>query len=155
MVDDVKIQDFTQNDPGEKALENPESFIGSPSSFYESQVVPPPKLPNHVEEYLKNNVGENAFRDLFEATEDNIDLRTELNENEVDCVNKIFVNNQFLNSKFKDSNIYKSFLINYLRLKVSFNRGSRIEFVDVNKKDRFEQNLKTFGNFSNLSKVKE
>lgn len=113
-----------------------------------------PELPNHIEEYLKNNVGENAFRDLFEGTEENIDLRTELNENEVDCVNKIFINNEFLKAKL-GSDIYHEFLINYMRLKVSFNRGSRVEFVDINRKDRFEQNLQRFGNFANLSKVKE
>lgn len=146
---EVVIEDFTNDNPGDKPVSQ-QGVMGSPG-FYQSCV---PELPNHIEEYLKDNVGENAFRDLFEATDENVDLRTELNENEVDCVNKIFINNEFLKSKL-GGDVYKSFLINYLRLKVSFNRGSRIEFVDVNKKDRFEQNLKTFGNFSNLSKVKE
>lgn len=113
-----------------------------------------PVLPNHIEEYLKESVGENAFRDLFEAEEDNVDLRTELNENEVDCVNKIFINNEFLYNKL-GFDIYKEFLNNYMRLKVSFNRGSRSEFVDINRRERFEQNLSRFSNFQNLSKVKE
>lgn len=115
------------------------------------------KLPEHIEEYVKNNVGENAFRDLFEATKDNIILRSDFNELEVDCINKIHINNVFLNNCFKGSNfdIYTEFLLNYMKAKVSFNRGSRIEFVDVNKKDRFENNLSKFNNFANLSKVKE
>lgn len=121
-------------------------------SFVKS--TPQPHLSNPIEEYVKNNVGENAFRDLFEANEDNVDLRSELNAHELDCVNKIFINNLYLKSKI-GFDIYSKFLNNYLRLKISYNRGSRIEFVDVNKKDRFEQNLKSFSNFSNLSKVKE
>lgn len=112
------------------------------------------ELPTHIEEYIKSNVGENAFRDLFEATDDNVDLRTELNENEVDCVNKIFISNLYLMSKLKDS-IYGDFLINYMRLKVSFERGSRLEFVDINRRERFEQQLGKFSQFANLSKVKE
>lgn len=113
-----------------------------------------PVLPDHIEEYVKHNVGDNAFRDLFEATEDNVDLRTELNEDEVVLVNKIHINNLFLKSKL-GIDVYKEFLVNYLRLKVSFNRGSRTEFVDVNRRDRFEQNLNRFSNFANLTKVKE
>lgn len=111
-------------------------------------------LPNHIEEYLKESVGENAFRDLFEATDENVDLRSELDEKELDCVNKIYINNLFLKEKI-GSDIYKQFLIKYMRLKVSFNRGSRGEFVDINRKDHFETNMNRFNTFSNLSKVKE
>lgn len=115
-------------------------------------------LPEHIEEYVKNNVGENAFRDLFEANKDNVILRSDFNELEVDCINKIYINNLFLKNCFKSEeqfDIYGEFLLNYMKLKVSFNRGSRTEFVDVNKKDRFENNLNKFNNFANLSKVKE
>lgn len=113
-------------------------------------------LPNHVEEYVQNNVGENAFRDLFEATDDNIDLRSDLNDNEVDCVNKINANNRFLMSCLNvNGDIYSDFLISYMRFKVSFNRLSRTEFVGVNRKDHLEQNLTKMGAFSNLAKVKE
>lgn len=112
------------------------------------------KLPNHIEEYLQSNTGDNAFRDLFEGKPDNIDLRTEVNENEVTIINRIFISNEFLNENGVPD-IYNKFLNNYMRLKVSFNRGSRQEFVDINKKDRFENNLNKFNNFANLSKVKE
>lgn len=115
---------------------------------------PGPALPNHIEEYIKNNTGDNSFRDLFEGKENNIDLRSDFNDNEVDVINKIKVNEMYLNMTLKN-NFYKQLIYQYMRLKVSFNRLSRMEFVDINRQDRFEQNLNRFNNFANLSKVKE
>lgn len=109
----------------------------------------------HVEEYIKNNVGENAFRDLFEADEKNVTLRTEIDEHELDCINKIFIINEYLKNKIRGMDIYGEFLTNYQKCKVSYLRGSRKEFVDVNRKERFEQNLQRMNNFQTISKVKE
>lgn len=114
----------------------------------------PLPLPNHIEEYLKESVGENAFRDLFEAEDENVDLRTHLNSDELVIANKIFANNAFIFKKL-GINVYGDFLINYLRYKISYERLSRTEFVDINRKDHFEQNLGRFNNFANLKKVKE
>lgn len=152
-VEDEDRRLRTVNEPGEISQPS-ETIMDSPGN----------EIPNHIEEYLKTNVGENAFRDLLEADENNVDLRTELNENEVDIVNKIFINNEYLKSILSRNqdkksklgvDVYGEFLNNYLRLKISFNRASRMEFVDINKKDRFENNLTKFNSFANLQKVKE
>lgn len=107
----------------------------------------------HIEEYVKNIDSDNHFEELFEG-DVNIDLKTELNESELILVNKINQNAIFLKEKI-GHHIYKDFLTNYLRFKVSYLRQSRKEFVDVNRQERFEQNLGRFNNFANLSKVKE
>lgn len=114
----------------------------------------PLPLPNHIEEYLKESVGENAFRDLFEAEDENVDLRTHLNADELVIANKIYANNMYLLQKL-GIDIYGDFLINYLRYKISYERLSRSEFVDINRKDRFEQSLGAVNTFANLKKVKE
>jgi hypothetical protein len=116
-----------------------------------------PKLPDRIREYVKNNTGDNAFRDLFEANNNNIDLKSEFNELEIDIINKIEANNAYLISCLGEDNgnIYGAFLLKYKRLKVSFMRISRKEFVDVNRKDNLDNNLQKMGAFAGISKVKE
>lgn len=112
-------------------------------------------LPDPIEEYVKDNLGqESTFQDLFEATEENVDLRTEVTWPELVIVNKIKVVDDFIKEKLGES-VYHNFINKYLRLRVSTDRKSRTEFVDINKKDRFQDKLKEFGSFAALSKVKE
>lgn len=112
-------------------------------------------LDNPINEYINENPdGESTFQDLFEATNDNVDLRTDLTIQEIVVVNKIKVVDKFIKEKIS-SFVYNDFLHYYLRFKISLDRKSRGEFVDINRKERFEQNLQRFGNFSALSKVKE
>lgn len=111
-------------------------------------------LKNPFEEYFKEKVGENNFLELFEANKQDVDLKTDLTIFEIIIINKLRVDNIFLDDKMKFP-LFDDFLDNYLRLKISLDRKSRMEFVDINRKDRFEQNLQRFGNFSNLMKVKE
>jgi len=110
---------------------------------------------NPIEEYFKNNADkESTFQDLFEATPENVDLRTDLSINEIIILNKIKQNCLFLGNLLK-SEIYGDFFNNYLRLKISKDRLSRAEFVDINRRERFEQNLQKFGNFKALSDIKK
>lgn len=121
----------------------------------QSQVMDSASTPlNHIEEYVKENIKDDNFKDLFEATSENVDLRTDLSSDELVIINKVKINNLFLLDKI-GFDIYSSFVESYLRLKISYDRKSRSEFVDINRKDRFEQNLQRFGNFQNLTKVKE
>lgn len=113
-------------------------------------------LPNPIQEYIDKDVKESTFLDLFEATEENVDLRTDIDIQEIVLINKIKIYNDYLTNIFgKDFKPYHPFINSYLRLKISNERRSRGEFVDINRKDRFEQNLQRFGNFQNLMKVKE
>jgi predicted acetyltransferase len=112
-------------------------------------------IQNPIEEYFKNNADkESTFQDLFEATPENVDLRTDLTINEIIILNKIRQNCLFLGKKL-DSDIYGDFFNSYLRLKVSKDRLSRAEFVDINRKERFEKDLQKFGNFKALSDIKK
>lgn len=112
-------------------------------------------LKNPIDEYIEHNVDkESTFKDLFESTDENVDMRTDLAHEEIILVNKIEIIDRFLKEKI-GSPIYHTFLRRYMRLKFSLDRKSRAEFVDVNRKERFEQNLQRFGNFQNLSEIKK
>jgi hypothetical protein len=110
------------------------------------------KLPNHIEEYINKNVEKSPFVDLLEGKD--IDLRSDVSMPEIIILNAMSFLNKFLLSKNLISP-YDSFITDYLRLKVSLDRKSRSEFVIVNKKDKFEDDLNKFNSFNNLKKVKE
>lgn len=111
------------------------------------------KLPNHIEEYFDSSSSKAEFIELFEADEDDIDLKTDLSHPEIVVVNAIIFNHTFLEKKNIPSPY--SWIAKYLRLKVSCDRKSRAEFVDINKKERFENNLDKFNSIANLQKVKQ
>jgi len=111
-------------------------------------------LMNPIQEYLNHKTNRAEFIELFEATEQDIDLKTELSYPEIILVNCIFFNNQFLTARDIPSP-YNSFITRYLRLKTSLGRKSRAEFVDINKKDKFKENMEQFNSFSQIKKVKE
>lgn len=112
-------------------------------------------LKNPLEEYFKNNADkESTFQELFEATPLNVDLRTDLSIKELVILNKIKMNCIFLDERIK-TEIYQNFFNQYLRLKISKDRLSRAEFVDINRRERFEQNLQKFGNFKALADIKK
>lgn len=111
------------------------------------------ELPNHIKEYFDNIGNEEKFLEIFEATDENIDLRTEIDIQEIVVLNKLRTFMIFLKEKKLDT-LYNSFFHSYLRLKVSNERKSRTEFVDIHRKERFEQNLKRYGDFKNLFDAK-
>jgi hypothetical protein len=113
------------------------------------------ELSNPIEEYFKSNCDkESTFQDLFEATPENVDLRTDATIQEIVILNKIKQNCLFLQDKIS-SEIYQRFFNQYLRLKISKDRLSRVEFVDINRKERFEKDLQKFGNFKALADIKK
>lgn len=112
-------------------------------------------IKNPVEEYFKEGLNsESTFQDLFEADKNNVDLRTDLSVQEIVIINKLFIDNEFLIEKL-NLPLFDSFINHYLRLKVSKDRLSRAEFVDVNRRDRFRQNIQDFSNFSNIMEAKK
>lgn len=113
-------------------------------------------LENPIEEYFKEGLnGESTFPELFEANKENVDLRTDLITHEaVLIISKLQVDNEFLDEKL-NFRLFDALIEHYLRNLVSLERKSRMEFVDINRRDRFKENLKDFGNFSNIMKVKE
>lgn len=113
------------------------------------------KLINPISEYLDNRNHTSDFIDLFEAEKHNVDLRTDLSHEEIILVNIIKMNASFLQNKGLNNNIFDSFIDQYLRLKISLERKSRGEFVDINKRDRTENHLKQLNSFAELRKTKE
>lgn len=104
----------------------------------------------HIEEYFARNEEDaqtKASRELFKGDDDDIDLRTELNGEEIYYINAMKMYDTVLNSHGLNS-IFAKFYNTYFRLKVSKDRKSRGEFVSVTKADRSEEmteGMKTAG----------
>lgn len=98
-------------------------------------------LPDHVEEYFKDQEGSREAiksRELFTADKDNIDLKTDLKSEEIALLNVMKFNNKILEEKGLNP-IYDDFIINFMRLKVSKDRKSRAEFVGLNQNENEEE----------------
>lgn len=98
--------------------------------------------------------GEDNTLELFKDSADDVTLRTDLNEFEVILANCIFVENEFIKQCFLSVGVkfdlYGDFLKEFKRHKISKKRLSRMEFVDINKKYRFDEQLSKFANIKNL-----
>jgi hypothetical protein len=112
------------------------------------------KLHNHIEEFLSNKTKSADFIELFEAKNDNVDLRTDLTLQEIPLIVAIHFNHEFLKKRGIPSP-FGVFINQFERSRVSLDRKSRAEFVDINKKERFENNLEKFNSIAQLQKVKQ
>lgn len=112
-------------------------------------------LKNPIEEYFKENVNqESTFQDLFQASDFDVDLKSDLSIEEIQIINKLLYYDSII-YEYLNFNLYLSYIKSYLRLKYSLDRKSRGEFVDINRRDRFKQNLREFSDFSNILDVKK
>lgn len=105
-------------------------------------------LPDHIEEYFKDSEGSPEAiksRELFTANKDNIDLKTDLKDEEISLINTMFFNNEIL-KKAGLNPIYSKFLNKFMRLKVSKDRQSRKEFVGINSMKENEDNISNLNN---------
>lgn len=111
-------------------------------------------MKDHIEEYFasQSDVSKelNAGKELFKGESENIDLKTELEAEEIIMVNILHYNNEIL-EKLGINPPWKPFLEKFMRLKVSLKRQSRAEFVSVNKK--FEDSEQTLDKMSNISNI--
>lgn len=109
------------------------------------------KMSNHIEEYFAQIEGTKESlisRELFKADSENIELKTHLTDEEIILINTLFFNNSILvNAGLKP--VYSNWLEKYMRLKVSKDRLSRQEFVQINK-----QQFDDFKKVSDLSNIK-
>jgi hypothetical protein len=117
---------------------------------------------NPIEEYFNNNTEKSTFIDLFESQinnihsfDNNISLRSDLTIDEIILINIAILNSNLMFDKGMKFNIYDRFINQYMRLKVSLDRKSRQEFVNINKKDNFENNLDKFNAIQHLQEVKK
>lgn len=112
-------------------------------------------MPDHIEEYFKDKQGSGEAiksRELFTADKQNIDLKTDLTDDEIALINTMMFNNKILNESGLDP-VYNKFLIKFMRLKVSKNRESRKEFVGINQREKEEDGMEKINkNLENLTK---
>lgn len=98
---------------------------------------------NPIEEYFKDRGSAELKRDeLFEADDENIDIKTDLSEERISFINTLYENDLFLiNRGLKP--VFKTYYEKHLRLLISKERKSRGEFVEVNKakKDELPEQL--------------
>lgn len=114
-------------------------------------------MPDHIEEYFaEKESSQNAItsRELFNASEEDIDLKTDLDSKEIALITTLKFNDSFLKTKGLKP-IFLKYFYPYMRLKVSKERKSRGEFVNVSKKDNQEDILNTASNLKNITDSKK
>lgn len=92
-------------------------------------------MSNHIEEYFAEGSQSKEVitsKELFRATREDVDVKTDLGIKEIVLINKLLFNNELLKAHKLDG-VYSDFLNSYLRLKISLDRKSRGEFVDMNR----------------------
>lgn len=111
----------------------------------------------HIEEYFMRQEGGKDLivsKEIFSAQKDNVDLKTELQYREVTLLNILFYNDFILMSKGLNP-IYNPFLNQYMRLKISLDRKSRGEYVDINRNNDVTKNLQDLSNIKNITDTKK
>lgn len=114
-------------------------------------------MPDHIDEYFVKNEGSKEAiqsRELFNADNKNIDLKTDLSNEEINYINTLLYNDRILISRgLKPVNT--KYLFKYMRLKVSKDRLSRSEFVKINKENQPDELLQTASNLKNITNTKK
>ena len=100
------------------------------------------ELPSHIDEYFTDTQlqEQNHYKELFSADEQNdLDLKTEVTDEEIKALATLHFNDRFL-KEIGVGKIFEGYTNKYLRLKISKDRKSRGEYVEINKKSREEIN---------------
>lgn len=88
---------------------------------------------NPVEEYFKDRVNSDLKKnELFDADNEDIDIKTDLTESRIVLVNTLHETDLFLVQRGLKP-VFQSYYEKHLRLLISLDRKSRGEFVEVNK----------------------
>lgn len=103
---------------------------------------------NHIQEYFDGQQG-NKSSELFKIADEELDFKTDLNENEIKIITTLYYNDQFLISKGLKP-IFKIYYEKYLRLRVSKDRLGRTEFVKMNTTEQTDEVLQRLGNASTI-----
>lgn len=115
-------------------------------------------MSNHIEEYFAEASQSKEVltsKELFRADKENVDIKTDINWQEIILINKLIFNNAILKEAGLDP-VYDGFIEHYLRLKISNERKSRGEFVDMNRgTGKTEDVIDTLSKVSNITSVKK
>jgi hypothetical protein len=114
-----------------------------------TEITPTSRVPRVVSEYFEdvNDVRKHTHYDeLFNANKENVDLQTQLSEEELRAVAVLQTNDKYLFEKGVRG-VYANYIQSFMRLKISLDRQSRKEYVEVNKNENQELNAmqKVFG----------
>lgn len=110
-------------------------------------------LKNRIQEFF-SKTEKGKGNELFRVDKDNVDIKTELSEEELRMVNTLFVNDAFLIEAGIEP-VFKIYYEKFMRLKISLDRKSRQEFVKINSEDRTDQFLETASGLSNIMSAKK
>jgi hypothetical protein len=115
-------------------------------------------MSNHIEEYFADATnGKEVLtsKELFKANPEDVDIKTDISIQEIVLINKLLFNNEILKEAGLKP-VYKNFLNSYMRLKISLDRKSRGEFVDMNRSNQKPEDvLSTMSNVSNIMGAKK
>lgn len=114
------------------------------------------QLDNPIDEYFvrqDGNADALVSKELFKANSESIDIKTELIQEEIMIFNNMFYNDFLLKQKGLKP-VFQHMIHKYMRLKISLNRKSRGEFVDMNKKNHAEDTYNQFSSLSNFAQLK-
>lgn len=109
---------------------------------------------NHIEEYFDAQQG-NKSSELFKLSEtEEIDLKTDLSDNEIKIITTLVMNDIFL-KECGIKPIFEKYYNKYLRLRVSKDRLGRTEFVKMNTQDNTDEVLQKLGNVSTITNARK
>lgn len=116
------------------------------------------KLPDHIEEYFAEKEGSPESiksRELFTADNQDIQFKTDLDEDDIARITTLHFNDQFL-KKCGLKPIFKKYYIKFMKLRVSKDRKSREEFESINRGHQdTEQEISKLSNIKNIIDTKK
>lgn len=110
------------------------------------------ELPDDIQAYftqLNTDAKMNASSEIFNSKDDQLDFRTEVSEQEIAKIVSMRRNDTEL-AEYGIKPVYKDIIRNFERLRISKERKSRSEFVNINKSDNTDQVLSRIGDASNI-----
>lgn len=112
-------------------------------------------LPEHIREYVNVNPDSKEVqvgKELFKGDKD-IELRTDLSDDKLCLINSSKFNDILLKEHHL-SEIYAPFTTDFMKLRVSKDRKSRTEFVDLNRNQNQADIIDTASKINNLASPK-
>lgn len=107
-----------------------------------------------IEEYILSKKEDNVGSELFKVRNDNVDIKTELNEETVRHITSLMANDEYLRDRgiIKENQIgvFERYYIKFMRLMISNQRKGRSEYVQIHQHGDDEKTIEKLGNMSNV-----
>lgn len=132
------------------------STAQSSLSLLEKKEIAHSRMPNHIQDFFTDVEGSKELinsKEIFTADPENVDVKTELDHDEIRVMNKLMFNDQVLIKHGLDP-VFSIYANQFMRLKISFQRKSRVEFVDINRQNNTQEMMSGLQGLSNVSTIK-